>query len=334
MPPTPARAALRRALEGVHHVTPVPFAAATGTVAEVYRQLEQDFGLLAPPVALHSPSPDLLAASWTMLRETLLADGAASRAAKETVAIAVSQANTCPYCVEVHSATVAGLGASEAADPITDWAGAGGTAESAAGLPVPAEELPELLGVALTFHYVNRVVNVFLGDSPVPTGLPAFMTGIIRTAMGRILRSPGRVTAGRSLDLLPAAELPDDLSWANGSPVVAAALARAVAATDAAADRAVPPDVRAEVSARLETWDARPAVPGAPDSLPDAAPARLAVLVAMSPHRVDAETVTAARAELGGDAELLALVSWAALSAARRIVAAPSVTEDRSGQPA
>ncbi|MEO7262451.1 MAG: carboxymuconolactone decarboxylase family protein, partial [Jatrophihabitantaceae bacterium] len=79
------------------------------TVTRVYRQAERDFGMLAPPVALHSPAPGPLAASWMMLRESLLADGLVSRGAKEAVAAAVSLGNACPYCIAVHSATLSGL---------------------------------------------------------------------------------------------------------------------------------------------------------------------------------------------------------------------------------
>src|SRR4051794_40035248 len=97
--------ALRRSLDQIRYVTPVRAPAADDTVARVYQQVERDFGMLAPPVALHSPAPGPLAACWMMLRESLLADGQVQRGAKEAVAAAVSVANSCPYCVTVHAAT-------------------------------------------------------------------------------------------------------------------------------------------------------------------------------------------------------------------------------------
>lgn len=168
------RTALRRSLGQIRHVTPVRPRSAPDLVDRVYRQVERDFGLLAPPVALHSPAPECLAACWLMLREALVADGQADRAAKEAVAAAVSQSNACPYCVEVHGASLhglAGAGAAEALvagelDSITDariravatWARAGGRDSSS---PAPtAAQLPELIGVAVTFHYLNRMVNI------------------------------------------------------------------------------------------------------------------------------------------------------------------------------
>src|SRR5207245_4256084 len=103
------RKALRRSLAQIRHVSVVPPGRAEGLVAAVYAQVERDFGMLAPPVALHSPAAGPLAACWVMLRETLVAHGLADRAAKEAVAAAVSLGNTCPYCVAVHNAVLGGL---------------------------------------------------------------------------------------------------------------------------------------------------------------------------------------------------------------------------------
>ncbi len=86
----------RLSLLQVRHIATVQFGEATGDTARVYRELEQDFGVLAPPIALHAPVPELLAASWMTLRETMLVDGLVPRAAKEAVAAAVSQGQPVP----------------------------------------------------------------------------------------------------------------------------------------------------------------------------------------------------------------------------------------------
>src|ERR1039457_6101964 len=44
-------------LTQVRHVTPVRIGAGPGLVRQVYRQVEREFGVLAPPMALHSPAP-------------------------------------------------------------------------------------------------------------------------------------------------------------------------------------------------------------------------------------------------------------------------------------
>ncbi|MEV6623168.1 carboxymuconolactone decarboxylase family protein, partial [Amycolatopsis sp. NPDC051114] len=115
MAPGLVRFALRRTLRDVKYVEAVRPRHARGLVRDVYRQVERDFGMLAPPVALHSPAPEVLAAAWLMLRESLVAGGTASRADKEVVAAAVSAANSCPYCVEVHGMALASLGEPAAA---------------------------------------------------------------------------------------------------------------------------------------------------------------------------------------------------------------------------
>src|SRR5579859_5043532 len=56
----------------VRYVSPVRRGAARGLAGLVYEQVEQEFGILAPSLALLSPAPQVLAASWLMLRETLL----------------------------------------------------------------------------------------------------------------------------------------------------------------------------------------------------------------------------------------------------------------------
>ena len=339
------RTALRRSLTRVHHVHPVRPASATGLVARVYRQVERDFGMLAPPVALHSPAPGPLAASWMMLRETLVADGAVDRATKEAVATAVSLGNTCPYCVTVHSTALSGLThglvtvAEERVESVGDagvlavaaWARSGGTSESAVARPVPfpVEHAPELVGVAATFHYLNRMVNVFLDDSPLPSGLPVAARGGVLRVMGRFMGAHAGAThpPGAALDLLPAASVPEDLSWTEGAPHVSGAFARAAAAIGAAGDRSVPVAVRDLVSAQVAGWNGHPRGPSrawaeeATGELPDRQrPAgRLALLTALASYQVDRAVVEAFRRVEPDDQVLVELTSWASMVAARRV---------------
>lgn len=339
-----ALAGRRGARMQIKHVSPVSFGAADGLVAQVYAQVERDFGMLAPPVTLHAPVPGLLAACWLMLRETLVAGGLADRAAKEAVATAVSLENACPYCVDVHGATLYGLtGAGDAtaveagglggiADPrlrvIGEWAGRCARTD-AKGLPFPAELLPEFGGVAVVFHYLNRMVNVFLTDSPFPPQVPATIRPRLKRLTGRLLRPVARRTPapGAALDLLPAAPLPDDLSWAAGSPHIARALAAAAAAIDDVGRRDVPGPVRDLVLAALADWDGDP--PGLSRGWADAAtsglpaadrPAgRLALLTALASYQVDESVVADFRRDRPDEGRLIGLTSWAAMAAARRV---------------
>ncbi|MGW4461218.1 carboxymuconolactone decarboxylase family protein [Micromonospora sp. NPDC004704] len=341
------RATRRPATAHVRHVQAVPPLAATGLVAQVYRQVERDFGMLAPPISLHSPAPDALAACWLMLREALLAQGRATREAKEAVAAAVSVANRCPYCVEVHGATLRGLLRGESAtavaeqrwDDVTDprlraialWAGASGLGTSIPAGPVPftPEEAPELIGVAVTFHYINRMVNVFLVDSLLPAGIPGpALPGVRRVAawlMGALARRT--VEPGDSLRLLPAAPPPADLHWAAGDATVSDAFARAYAAIDAGAPT-VPAGARALILERLADPAAEPpglsarvwadaAVAGLPEAERPAA--RLGLVTAFASAQVSSELVDAFRRAHPGEDTLIEFTSWASLAAARQV---------------
>jgi AhpD family alkylhydroperoxidase len=337
------RRALRRSLNQVRYVSPVPPAAAEGLVALVYQQAERDFGLLAPPVALHSPAPGPLAACWLMLRETLLVPGLADRAVKEAVAAAVSLGNACPYCVAVHAAAAGSLlrepAAAEIAtdriaaiaDPrlraIAEWARVSGLWDQARArsAPFPAEQAPELAGVAVTFQYLNRMVNVFLGESPLPPAVPTAGGPALMRMLGRIMVSAG--PAGAPADLLPAAELPGDLRWASGSPRISTVFARAAAAFDRAGLEAVPPQVRVLVLGELAGWDGHPPGPNrswafaAASRLAgrDRAAGRLALLTAFSAYQVTASDIEDFRRASPEDEALIGLTSWAAFAAARRL---------------
>ncbi|MGW4273558.1 carboxymuconolactone decarboxylase family protein [Streptomyces seoulensis] len=322
------RILLKGSPQQIRHITAVRQAAASGPVAEVYAQARREFGIVAPPLALHSPAPKNLAAAWLLLRETLLAEGRVDRAAKEAVATAVSRANDCPYCVEVHEATLAVLDGVGAHGPLADWAHGAGTAPGARRTPPPfdAQDAPEILGTAVTFHYLNRMVRLFLPDSPVPAAAPAAGRAPVMRMVARALR-PDRghtVVPGASLGLLPAAPLPAGLDWAKTNPAVAGALSRAVASVDAAAERWIPDAVRDLLHAELAVRDG--AAPGPSRAwlaettagLPEGhlSTARLALLIALNPHQITAADIDAFRAVRPGDRELVELASWAALTAA------------------
>ncbi len=342
-----ARTAVRKSLAQVRYVTPVSPESAQRLVGQVYLQLERDFGVLAPPVALHSPAPTALAASWLMLRETLLAAGRVDRTAKEAIASGVSLGNVCPYCVDVHSTTLQGLvGGRDAAaiasdrissvtDPITrrltTWARTSGVRDRTGQpqMPFSAEQAPEFVGVAVTFHYLNRMVNVFLDGSPIPVAVPDPVRGGLRRLLGLVMGSMARRAAqpGTALTLLPAAELPEDLLWTTGNPSVAGAFARAVAAIEELGSRATSPAVRDLVATKLTEWDGLP--PGlnrawtndSVAALPYAErPAgRLAILTALASYQVDQSVVDEFRRDRPDDETLIGLTSWASLAAARRV---------------
>jgi AhpD family alkylhydroperoxidase len=335
----------------IKHVRPVSRSAANGDTARIYEQMTREFGIHAEPIVLHSPAPELLAGAWSVCRETLVAGGSVDRATKEAVATAVSSINRCPFCVDAHAVMLAGTGNYETArlidqgdyaaigDPrlrrVVEWAAA--TRSPGSSIlrepPFEGDQAPELIGTAVLFHYINRPVTVFLDDSPLPWNGRLLKGGMLRIG-GRRFRELARSSpeAGATLDLLPLAELPEDLRWAEGSAPLAGAWARFAAAVERAGELSLPFEARARVLARLREWKGEPQPLGSEWleqglvalSEEHRAGGRLALLSALAPYRVDEGVIssyreTVADDDRSADERIVGAVAWGALAAARRV---------------
>jgi AhpD family alkylhydroperoxidase len=320
------RGARRLALRHIRRLTPVTGPGTPDRVSRVYRQMEAEFGMFAPPVALHAAAPDVLEAVWLVLRETLLAGDPADRREKEAVAAAVSARNSCPYCVEVHSAALTGLssgadGDGERMRAVRRWA----VGEGPSPFATPARAAAQT-GVVVAFQHINRMVSLFLAESPLepmPAGVRPVGRRVAPLLLGRLARST--VVPGAAVGTLPSRELPADLAWAAPAPTVADALSRGCAAIDEAGAAVVPEPVRDLVTLRLADPSERGPGLSAGPWLAEALrgiPARhrpagrLALLTAFAAYRVTDEDV----AGLGGagDETLVRFTAWASMAAARR----------------
>ena len=323
-------------MSGLRYIEPVPPHRAMGLVADVYRAIRRDFGVLGDvrngrsPFIAHAPVPDLLAAAWSVLYETMLV-GRVPRATKESVAATISTLNACPFCAETHTMMAAGAtgkGDHEVA-PIVEWARATRSPHSGllASPPFDPDKAPEILTTALLFHYINRVVSVFLGEAgvlpasgPPRRAMEAAMTGYFR------YRSKRRPDVGASLDLLPdvvAAPAPD---WAANAPAIAIALGRFETVIDSAARSTLSSAVRDRLDVTLQNWDGSdPGISRAwlEDGVTDLRGqdrdvTQLLLLTALAPYRLSEDDVSRFRRHHPSDAELVAAVCWAAFTAARR----------------
>lgn len=329
----------------VKYVTPVTPAEAGGVVAAVYRQAVEEMRLVTPPLLLHSPSPEALAAFWMLMREPLMTGGAVDRMAKEAVAAAVSVSTICPYCVDMHSAGMyADADADDAeaivadrvenvADPrirrLATWGRNAHVPDATADPDLDPAERAELVGVVVSFHYLTRMVNVFLSSFLVPPRLTPAAKRRVKHGIGRLLGRTLREAhpPGRSVSLLPDADLPADAGWAVGNDAVAGAAARSYAALAAAGERALAPAVREVVLGRLDRWRgeetglSRQWCEDLVDGLsePDRAAGRLALLTALASYQVDEEVVTEFRRHHPDDRQLVEAVAWAGFVAARRV---------------
>ncbi len=330
----------------IRFIKPVRLSAARGVVANIYADIRHEFGTLGEPLTLHSPIPELLAGVWSAFRECFLA-GQVRRDLKEAVAVTVSRLNRCPFCVDAHTVMLRAAGAHSPAnaiqygrdDAIADERTRAVVAWSAAtrsrghpalqSPPFSPQDEPEFVGAAVWVHYINRMVQAFLGGSLLPerAGIP----GVRRAAelfggwyfsrfVRRKCRPPSRYAT-------PPAALPDDMSWAAASPPVGRAFAAFAAAAGAAGEACLHPEVRACVLEHLGRWDG--ADPGLgsewllapmklfPDDLTPAA--RLALLAAFAPYRIDDNVVREYRSRGASDEALLGCVAWSSFSAARTI---------------
>jgi len=331
----------------VKYVTPVAVGAARGLVAQVYRQAADEFRIVIPPVLLHSPAPATLAAYWMLMREPLIAAGAVGRGAKEAVAAAVSVANICPYCADMHSTGLYKLAGEHDAEAIAQdravavadedtralavWARHAHLPDDpAAGCaPFTEAERPELVGVVVAFHYLSRMVNVFLASFLLPPRLGPSARRRFKRGLSRVLAPTLHADRppGRALNLLPQAGLPPEASWAAASPTVAASAARSYAAFAAAGERVVPPAVRELVEGRLARWRGEETglgrdwcerlIAGLPER--QQAAGRLALLTALASYQVDEHVIGAFRRDQPDDVALVDTVAWASWQAARRV---------------
>ena len=340
------------AMSGVRYVEVVRPWQATDLVAEVYRDVRREFGLLADPrngrspYIAHSPAPELLAAAWSLHYETALV-GAIRRADKEALAAAISASNACRYCLDAHAV----LAHTADAEPsgrlprgmmpqaagtwqqqLIAWGRATRSPDDPllAQPPFTAAEAPEILGTALVFHYINRVVEVFLGPEGIlPT--TAGLSRLTQTAMSFLSRRAMRRARlpGHSLHLVPHANAPAgwDLDWAAPSPHITAAVRGMAAAVEHAAEPVISPPIRKRMAAVLGAW--RGEEPGLSRVWLDeeltglnarTVPVlRIALLTALAPQRLNAQDVSKFRAVYPADRDLVVTVAWSAFHAAARI---------------
>ncbi|MFG1869316.1 carboxymuconolactone decarboxylase family protein [Micromonospora arborensis] len=319
--------------------TPAKASTATGLTAEVYRQLSDDFLGPLPTFQVLSAVPEVLAATWALMREALLA-GDTSRVDRELVAATVSRANRCQFCVDSHVMLLHALGEPKLAEVVARggtptepryaelvaWAQA---SRSPAAADWASPYRPEVTGTLLAFHFINRIVSALLDPDLLPGGLQR--SPLVRSVGGRLYAKTAREPKepGRSLSLLPAGETAP-LGWAGDSPVGVAYASLRDAATQGGE---LLGDVARETITATVSWEdgrfpARPAdwavdlvrdVPGR-----DRVGTRIALLAAFAPGAVSVGDVALWRLSHPADADLVRLVAYGAITATDHVAGALS----------
>ncbi|MBL6955279.1 MAG: carboxymuconolactone decarboxylase family protein [Chlorobium phaeobacteroides] len=306
--------------------------------------INSEFGARVEPFTLHLPQPELLAGVWMICRESLLV-GSVRRDLKEAVATTVSVINRCPYCVDAHGIMILGASGKSYAEAITagtydaiddkdvrkavEWAAATLLPGSSilADPPFSPDEAPEYIGTAVCFHYINRMVTILLGPTPLPFGKGALKRVSMRLAswfFGRSIRVYKEPCA--SLELLPRATLPGDLGWASASACIAHAYAAFSGTVERAGEKVLTEQVRESISKVVKAWNGKDPGMGRAwieESLGactggQRAAGELALLAALAPYLVTPAEVSSFSAYYPGDRELLAVLAWGSFTAARR----------------
>lgn len=89
--------------------------AASGEVAAIYADIRATFGLPFVPAMFKAIAhhPAYLKTSWERVK-VVMGPGLIDRKTKEMIAVAVSAANGCDYCIQAHTAALKGMGSNDA----------------------------------------------------------------------------------------------------------------------------------------------------------------------------------------------------------------------------
>ncbi len=156
----------------IRYLQPIKYSASVGDVKRIYDDIGYDY-VLGAPFTLHASNPEIMAGIWSLVRESLIVNGKVKRLTKEAIAGGVSISNQCPYCHEAHIKMSGGI-IDEKNENLFEWCKSHYKHnEIILNPPFSIKEAPEIIGTALTFHYINRMVNVFVTEYPLP--LPRYL---------------------------------------------------------------------------------------------------------------------------------------------------------------
>ncbi len=266
----------------------------------------------------------------------------------------MAAANSCPFCIDAHTALIHAAGAHRLAEAIArgetpadpgdaalvGWAKA--TRRAAAPElrtpPFPPELAAEYVGTVLVNHFINRMMDTlrpgaFLPANPMLARVGRRLAGL---TLARTVRRPRR--PGESLPLLAGSPGGARPAWAVDSPIGTAFVALRNAAD--AGGVLLGAGARAVIRARVAEWDGThpPLAGGWLDEPLAATPrtdrpgARLALLAALAPYRITDADVAAWRATHPTDADLVHLLAFGAFTAVEHIETAVSTGLPAAGR--
>lgn len=87
----------------------VPVEGASGKTAEVFQDIQHSFAMVPNLFKAYAQRPEILESNWNKVKAVMFA-GQLPRQLKEMVAVAVSKANGCQYCVNAHGSALVMMG--------------------------------------------------------------------------------------------------------------------------------------------------------------------------------------------------------------------------------
>lgn len=331
------------ATQGIQHLTVESPRKAEGKLKQIYAQINRDL-TLAAPFTLHASQPDLVGAVWSAERETMF-HGIVPRGYKEAVVASVAVINECPYCIDAHTVMMEASDEGDAAkivreqsgtikdeklQKLVDWAKASRTpdAEIILNPPFSVDEAPEIIGGALAFHYINRMVNIFVDGLMMPD--MAFLNRLMRNMMsGTAIKfmMQRKTEPGASLHFLPEADLPQEFAWAENNEIIAKTFAGITATITNHAEEIASQETVSTVQAVYDSWHgdnmgmSRAWINQAIANLDEkqAIVAKMMLLAGLASYQVTESDIQAFRQYYPDDAQLIAVTAWGAWSAVRRI---------------
>jgi hypothetical protein len=185
-----------------------------------------------------------------------------------------------------------------------------------------------MIGTALFFQYINRIVTVLLGETPLPFS-QRWLKGLLMRGGGWFHSFAARrpKASGASLAFLSDVDLPDDLAWASSSAGLGGALARLAHETEREGRAALPAETimfasefiqeRQSGAQGIDRYSVEVAIKRL--SPRQSSSARLVLLTALAPHEVDERVIREFVDPAQDPKRLLGALSWASFTAARRI---------------
>jgi AhpD family alkylhydroperoxidase len=325
------------------YISPIKASKAKGLVDQVYSQVKQDFGQIVEPFTLHSPLPKLLAGVWMTSRESELV-GIVPREEKEAIAACISQLNRCPYCIDAHTIMLRATGNKKAAKQITKqnyqniqnkniqkiikWALSTLNPNSPLiqNPPFSTNQAPEIIGTALFYHYINPLVTIFLGKTPLPlpflkNQMKQIATQLFKKAVKKQKKS------GLSLSLLPIPKLPKEYLWAKASANISEAYSKFTNQIKEIEKKYIISQTKETISNYIKNWN--------PQTLPSnlewieintktlhpkiKASTSLALLTIEAPHKITKNNINSFQKYYPDQRQLLAIIAWASFTKAIKI---------------